>query len=417
MNWAGNVRYRAARRHAPRSVEEVQEIVRSTERVRAIGSRHSFSDVADTSGDLLSLEEMPRVVDVDADSRTVRIDGAIRYGELGPVLEAAGLALHNLASLPHISVAGACATATHGSGDRLGNLATAVAALEIVTSDGELASLTRDHDRGSFPGAVVAVGGLGVVTRLTLDLLPTYRMRQHVYADLPFGAVVEHFDEITQAADSVSLFTRWAGPTVDQLWLKRRVVQDEPEDVPGTLYGGVLATAQQHPIRGFPPDACTPQLGAAGPWHERLPHFRLDHTPSAGNELQSEYLVPRERAGAALEAIHGLGECVAPLVLVSEVRTVAADDLWLSTAFGRPSVGIHFTWMPTWDGVRRVLPLVEAALAPFEPRPHWGKLFTMPADEVGARYPRLPQFQDLRRRYDPNGKFSNPFLDRYLPYA
>jgi xylitol oxidase len=413
-NWAGNYAYRAARLHEPESMAQLQEIVRSAEKLRVLGSRHSFNDIADTPGELVSLARLPRTLELDAADASVTVDGAIRYGELCETLDTAGLALDNLASLPHISVAGACVTATHGSGDRNGNLATAVSAMEILTASGEIAVFSRDRNGADFEGALVSLGGLGVVMKLTLGLQPTYRMRQDVFEDLALSGPAEHFDEITSSADSVSFFTEWRGPTIDQVWLKRRVVDGEASGPPGDLFGAKRATAQRHPIRSMPPDACTPQLGLPGPWHERLPHFRMDRTPSAGDELQSEYIVPRRHAIGALMAVHGLRRRIAPLVQISEVRTIAADDLWMSPSYHRDSVGVHFTWRPDWTGVREVLPMIEAALRPFEPRPHWAKLFTMPPDEVRSRYERLPDFIELLGRVDPGQKFRNAFLDRLL---
>ncbi len=413
-NWAGNHVYRARMIHEPESIEQVQEIVRTAPSLRVLGTRHSFNDIADTTGDLLSLRRMPRVFDLDRGAGTVTVDGGVRYGELCGPLDAAGFALHSLASLPHISVAGACATATHGSGDRIGNLATAVTALEVVTADGEKTVFARDRDAEAFNGAVVALGGLGVVTSLTLELQPTFRMRQDVYEDLPLERAVEHFDEVTASADSVSLFTEWREPLFEQVWLKSRVAErDGFAPRPGP-FGASPATVPRHPIRRMSADACTEQLGVAGPWHERMPHFRMEHTPSAGDELQSEYLVPRQHAPDALLALSAIRDRFAALVQVTEVRTIAADALWMSTAFGRASVSIHFTWLPDWDGVRAVLPVIEGALAPFEPRPHWGKLFTMSPEAVRASYEKLPQFVGLLERYDTGGKFRNVFMDRYI---
>jgi alditol oxidase len=413
-NWAGNYTYHAAHLREPRSIGELQEMVHTARSLRVLGSRHSFNDIADTTGDHISLARMPSVYQLDPDARTVTVDGAVRYGELAVRLEADGYALHNLASLPHISVAGACATATHGSGDRSGNLATAVAGLEVVTAGGELVSFDRAGSPSQFPGAVVALGGMGVVTALTLEVEPTYEMRQDLYENVALDTVAAHFDEITALADSVSLFTEWHGPGFEQLWLKRRVGEEDTFQPPARLFGATRATEPIHPIRRMPPDALTEQLGVVGPWHERLPHFRLDHTPSAGAELQSEYLVPRQHAAEALLAVAALRSRIEPLLQVSEIRTVAADELWLSTAFGRASVGIHFTWQPDWDQVRTLLPAIDAALAPFEPRPHWGKLFTLGPDVIRAAYPRLPDFVALLERHDPTGKFRNAFLDRYV---
>ena len=413
-NWAGNHAYAAARLREPASIGQLQEIVRGSRSLRVLGSRHSFNDIVDTTGDLVSLHRMPRRFELDRTARTVTVDGGVRYGELCGPLDAAGFALHNLASLPHISVAGACATATHGSGDGSGNLATAVTALEVVTGNGEVVALSRDRDGEAFDGAVVALGAVGAVTALTLRVEPTFRMRQDIYEDLPLARVADHFDEITASADSVSLFTEWRGPLFEQVWLKRRVPAGDRFEPPAELFGATRATVPIHPIRRLPADACTEQLGVPGPWHERLPHFRMDHTPSSGAELQSEYLVPRHRAVETLLALDAVRDRFAPLVQVSEVRTIAADDLWLSTAYGRPSVALHFTWQPDWEAVRRVLPTIEAALAPFEPRPHWAKLFTLPPEAVRSAYERLPQFLELADRHDPERRFRNAFLDRWL---
>ncbi len=413
-NWAGNLVYAAARLHEPRSIDELQEIVRNTRPLRVLGSRHSFNDIADTSGHLLSLHEMPRVFDLDPVAGTLTVDGGVRYGDLCGPLHAAGFALHNLASLPHISVAGACATATHGSGEHSGNLATAVSALEVVAADGERRIFSRDRDPDSFNGAVVSLGSLGVVTSLTLDLQPTFQMRQDLYEDLALAAVVEHFDEIASSADSVSLFTEGHGPLFEQVWLKRRVPEGDVFEPPPNLFGATRATVPIHPIRRMPADACTEQLGVAGPWHERLPHFRMDFMPSSGAELQSEYLIPRHHAVEALLAIDGVRDRFQPLLQVSEVRTIAADELWMSTAYQRPSVAFHFTWQPDWEAVRGVLPAIESALGPFEPRPHWGKLFTMSPESIRASYERLPQFVALLDQYDPAGTFRNAFMDRYI---
>lgn len=413
--WAGNLTYAAARVHEPRTVEQVQEVVAGARRVRALGTRHCFNAVADTTDDLVRLDGLDPAVEVDAGARTVTVAAGTRYGALARELHPQGWALHNLASLPHISVAGAVATATHGSGDRSRNLAAAVAGLDLVTADGALRHLARGD--ADFPGAVVALGALGVVVRVTLDVEPTYDVAQEVHTDLPWDAVLEHLDEITGSADSVSLFTDWAGPGVRQVWRKTRVAPGTTYEPRGDLFGARPATGPLHPLPGIDPVNCTQQLGVPGPWHERLPHFRLEFTPSNGDELQSEYLVPRAHAVAAIEALRGLGDLVAPLLQVAEIRTVAGDDLWLSTAEGGDRVGLHFTWLPRQAEVEAVLPRIEAALAPFGARPHWGKLF----DAVGAPgadptdlYPRLADFRALASRTDPDGTFRNAFVDRYV---
>lgn len=412
-NWAGNREYAAGRILEPRSVEEVQELVGRSRSIRALGTRHAFSAVADTTGDLVSLRGLPRRMEVDAGARTVTVDGGQTYGELVAPLDAAGWGLHDLASLPHIAVAGACATGTHGSGDRLGNLATAVTGLEVVTASGDVERVDASSTDVPLAGAVVALGALGVVTSLSLRVEPAYAMRQEVREDVPFAAAFGGLGEILGAADAVSLFTDWAAPRFHQVWLKTRVDGDGHE-LPRVLRGARPADGERHPIPGLFPEACTPQLGAAGPWHERLPHFRLDHVPSAGAELQSEYLVPRADAASALAAVAPLADRLAPLVWVSEVRSIAADRLWLSPSFDRDSVAIHFTWKSDWAAVEPVMLAVERALEPFQPRPHWGKLFGIDPDRVRAAYPERDAFAALARRVDPNGTFRNAFVDRFV---
>jgi xylitol oxidase len=404
-NWAGNYTYRADRLHRPSSVEEVQDLVAGAPRVRVLGSRHSFNDMAD-SLELLTLDALPADVIVHDDARTVSFGAGLKYGKLAEVLSAEGLALHALASLPHISVAGAVATATHGSGDEAGNLATAVAGVEIVTSSGEV--LVASRGDADFNGLVVGLGALGAVTRISLDVEPSYDVRQRVFEGLDWETLFENFDEITLSGDSVSVFTRW-GERIEQVWVKSRV-EDAAEQVRGDLSGAIAATIDRHPILGLDPAPCTPQLGVPGPWWDRWPHFRMGFTPSSGEEIQSEYFVARQHAIPAIHALRDLGEAIGPVLQMSEIRTVAADELWMSPQYGQDTVGVHFTWRREQEAVERVLVAVEAALAPFEPRPHWGKLFLADATSIAALYERLPDFTSLLERLDPRGAFRNPWL-------
>jgi xylitol oxidase len=148
-----------------------------------------------------------------------------------------------------------------------------------------------------------------------------------------------------------------------------------------------------------------------GPWHQRLPHFNPDGLPENGAEIQSEYFVPRERALAAFRALDGLRDRIDPLMGISEVRSVAADDLWMSMFYERDTVAFHFTWLPDWEAVRALLPAIEERLAPFDARPHWGKTFTTAPARLRELYPRMGDFQALMRDFDPQGKFRNAFLD------
>ena len=397
-NWAGSYTYRARTLHRPETIEQLQELLAAAPRIRVLGSRHTFSDIAD-SDELVSLEALPAGTTV-ADGQ-VSFGGALRYGELARVLETEGVALHNLASLPHTTVAGAVATATHGSGDGNGNLATAVAAIELVTSAGEIVTARRgDPD---FDGLVVNLGALGAVTRLTLDVEPIYEIRQRVFENLAWDTLYEGFDAITSAGYSVSVFTLW-GET-SSVWIKSR---GEP---PEELAGATPAPEDRHPIPGIDPVNCTAQLGVPGPWWDRLPHFRMGFTPSAGEELQSEFLVPRAHAIEAIEAVRALAAQVQPVLQVTELRTIAADRLWMSAQYGSDTIGIHFTWTREPEAVERVLAQVEAALEPFDARPHWGKLFLR---SPAGRYERREDFLALAERLDPRGAFRNTWLERAL---
>jgi xylitol oxidase len=413
-NWAGNYTYQAQKRYHVQSVDDVQELVRGAEKVKVLGSRHSFNHIADTTADHLSLAELNQVLSLDPDAQTVTVEGGINYGHLARYLHGQGFALHNMASLPHISVAGACATATHGSGEGNGNLATVVRALDVITASGDIVTFSRDETPDTFPGVVVGLGAIGVVVSLTLDVEPTYQMRQVVYRELPFSQMLKHFDDLQASAYSVSLFTDWQGDTINQVWLKQRVTDDEIVQPAPELYGAALATENLHPIEGISAVNCTEQLGVVGAWHGRLPHFKMDFTPSSGDELQSEYFVPRSQAQAALQAIQSLQDKIAPLLLTSEIRTIAADDLWMSPCYEQDCVAFHCTWKQMSVEVMQVLPLMERQLDPMQVIPHWGKLFTMSAAELHSRFTRLDDFRQLISTHDPNRKFGNSFLEEHI---
>lgn len=405
-NWAGNITYTAKELLRPRSPAALRALVADSARLRVLGSGHSFNEIAEPGdgGALLSLADLPSEVDVDTAARTVRVGGGVRYAELARRVHARGLALANMASLPHISVAGSVATGTHGSGVGNGSLASEVREVELVTADGSTLVLARGDDR--FGGAVTSLGALGVVTALTLDLEPAYEVEQHVFTEFPLtGLDTAAFETVMASAYSVSLFTDWRAPGFRQVWLKRRT--DQP--LPDFPYAAPAA-ARMHPVPGMPAVNCTEQSGVPGPWHERLPHFRADFVPSSGAELQSEYLMPREHALDALHAMDAIRDVLAPVLQTCEIRTVAADAQWLSPSYGRDTVAAHFTWVEDTAAVLPVVRGLERALAPFAARPHWGKVFTTPADDLRARYPRLDDFRKLTETLDPAGKFGNAFV-------
>ena len=411
-NWSGNIEFGTARRLSPTSIDELRAVVAGEPRVRAVGTAHSFNHIADTDATQLSVVGLPSSVVVSDGGTSATVSAGMRYGDVASRLLEHGVALHNLGSLPHISIAGSCATGTHGSGVRNRGLAGAVRAIEMVTANGELVTLARDADP-DFDGAIVALGCLGVVTAMTLDVQPAFEMRQFVFDTMPADSVVNHFDEVVEAAYSVSLFTTWRSRDVDQVWVKQRMSDADTDPDPRWL-GASLAQSPRHPLAGMPVENCTQQLGVPGASHERLPHFRLEFTPSAGEELQSEYLLPRERAVEAFEALAPIADRIAPVLQVSEIRTIAADDFWMSPSFGRDSVAFHFTWVKDDAAVRPVMAAVEERLAPFEPRPHWGKLFSIEPETVCAQYPKLADFRRLVERYDPERKFRNAFVEPYL---
>jgi alditol oxidase len=413
-NWAGNFEYNAAEIHHPKTLEQVKELARRGKKIRVLGSRHSFNRIADTTHELISLEHLGQVIALDKERLTITVAGGVRYGELSQYLHREGFALHNLASLPHISVAGACATATHGSGDSNRNLATAVSGMEIVTADGEVIVVSREQDGDLFHGMVVGLGGFGIVTKLTLDIQPTFDVQQDIYENLPLSALETHFDEITSSGYSVSLFTDWKTELVNQVWVKRRIMGGKKLEAEPDLFGARPATRRLHPIGELSSENCTEQLGIPGAWHERLPHFRMDHTPSSGEELQTEYFVSRRHAYEAILAVNHMREYVTPLLMISEVRTIAADNFWMSPCYKQDCVALHFTWKMDEPAVMRLLPMIEKGLARFSARPHWGKLFAMSSAQLGSRYERLSDFRQLLLQYDPQGKFRNAFLDLYI---
>ena len=413
-NWAGNIEYSTENLFTATSLHQVQESVRKNSKLKALGTRHCFNNIADSKDAFISLKPMDKVIALDPAKRTVTVSAGITYGQLCPYLDEKGFALHNLASLPHISVAGACSTATHGSGEKNGNLPTAVSALEMVAADGSVVNLSREHDGETFNGAVVGLGALGVITKITLDVQPAFQMRQYVYEDLPFAELKDHFDAIESSGYSVSLFTDWQNQRVNEVWIKSRLEAGQEFHPTAEFFGAKLATRNLHPIKELSAENCTEQMGVSGPWYERLPHFRMGFTPSAGKELQAEYFVPRKHAVEAILAVERLHDQISPVLFITEIRTIAADKLWMSPCYERDCVTIHFTWKPDWPAVSKLLPVIERELAPFDACPHWGKVFTTSPNELKRVHQKMPQFIELSKKFDPQGKFRNQFLNQNI---
>ena len=409
-NWAGNYEYKAENLYSPKTVEEVQALVKKLDKQKALGSCHCFNNIADSPMNQISTQNLNKVISIDEKANTMTVEGGARYGQFAPQLDKKGFALHNLASLPHISVAGACSTATHGSGVKNGNLATAVRGLEFVTPNGDVVNLSRDKDGETFNGAVVGLGALGIITKVTLDIEKTYQVRQDLFQDLPLQSLKDHFDEILSSGYSVSLFTDWQNQNISQVWVKRKIEADT-KAMPADFYDAKAATKNLHPITKLSAENCTEQMGVEGPWYERLPHFKMGFTPSSGEELQTEYFIPRENALDAILALEKKGSLIFPQLMITEIRTIAADNYWMSPCYKQDCVAIHFTWKQNPAEVSLILPVLEAELTPFKARPHWGKIFTMSPLVIHERYEKLPDFLQLIKNYDPQGKFRNAYLD------
>ena len=412
-NWAGNLEYSTSKIDYPKSLEEVQQLVKKYSKLKVLGTRHCFNTIADSKYNFISLREMKKIVSLDANAKTVTVEGGIKYGELCPWLNDKGFALHNLASLPHISVAGAITTATHGSGVRNKNLCGPVEALEIVTADGDVINLSK-KDGEKFYAAVVGLGAIGVITKVTLNIQPTFMMRQWVYIKMPLQQIKEHFDEIVSSGYSVSLFTDWQNESINEVWIKSLVDDASNAEAKKDFFGAAPATKNVHPIIELPAENCTEQMGVPGTWYERLPHFKMGFTPSSGKELQAEYFVPHEHAVEAIQAIQKMGKEIGPHLFISEIRTIDADDFWMSPCYKQPSVTIHFTWKQEWNAVSKLLPAIEKELAPFNAKPHWGKLFTMSPSTLASRYQKMNDFKKVVAEFDSKGKFRNEFLEKNI---
>jgi len=409
-NWAGNYTYRAEHLDVPANPDEVRKDILAHAHAKALGARHSFNSIADSRDEQISLKHFDQM-ELDTKSRTVTVGAGVTYGQLAPYLDSRGFAVHNMASLPHISVVGACATGTHGSGNKNGNLSTAVRAMEMVTASGETVTLSRDKLADNFAGVVIGLGAFGVITKITLEVEPAFQMTQVVYEDLSFSQLEHHLEEIFASGYSVSLFTDWQKHRATQVWIKQKAAPGISASVTSDFYGAKPATRKMHPIADHSAENCTEQMGVPGPWYERLPHFKMNFTPSSGAELQTEYFVPRARGYEAISAVEALRDQITPHLFITEFRTIAADELWMSPAYQRDSMAIHFTWKPEWPEVKKLLPQIEEKLAPFGPRPHWAKLFTLKPTAVQSQYARLNDYRALVSKYDPKGRFRNEFLD------
>ena len=411
FNWSENIEYRSVELRRPSSTEELQTLVAGASKVKALGTRHSFNRVADTDGLHVCLDQLDLDVSVDLEAMTATIPGSWSYSEVGKALDDAGVALKNMGSLPHISLAGATATGTHGSGSSNQILAAEISSIEMVTAEGSLTTI--DNAMPEFNAVAVGLGAFGVITTMTLDVVPAYQMRQDIYRVTSWDAFLKNLEEVMASAYSVQVHADFSSPDIRAIWQKSLVqTSDDGEsvltEVPATRWG-----AERLDIDEIDPGRITRLI--PGPWHERLPHFTPESSPSlGGDELQTEYFVDRSDAVDALNALREMGERIDAHLHGSEIRTVAADEIWLSPTTGRDCLTIGLTWKKHPAEVQALLPDIEAALAPFAPTAHWGKLFAFGRDELEAQYERLDDFVSLAKQMDPAGKFSNRFLQRLL---
>lgn len=406
-NWSGMVTFQDSHTHSPATVDELAKIVAKEGKIRARGSAHCFNAIADTSAASVTFENMSQEIVIDKDRAIVTVPAGMKYGELAVALHDRGWALHNMASLPHISVAGAIATATHGSGVGNGNLATAVRGLEVILADGNIKTVTsQDPD---FAGFVVGLGLVGIVSKVDLAIEPTFNVEQTVYRGMSRETYAANLDEIMSLAYSVSYFTTWAAAGGGEVWTKYR----SGAKAPAGLFEAYPATSNRHPLPGLNPEPCTEQMAVSGPWHLRLPHFKMEFTPSAGDEIQSEFFVDRKDAPAAIAALEKIAPQINEILWVTEIRAIAADNLWMSPHYQRDSIGIHFTWKKV-DAVYEFVKVVEAVLAPFKYRPHLGKVFSASPEYLKSVMPRLDDYMKLVQQIDPTNKFGNTFTNNLL---
>jgi len=406
-NWSGTVTFADSQTFAPSTVTEFSRVVAENPKVRARGSAHCFNAIADTDAISVTFEKLPHDLVINKEKQTVTVSAGIKYGELAVALEDRGWALHNMASLPHISVAGAIATATHGSGVGNGNLATAVRSLEIVLPDGSLRKVSKGDE--GFEGYVVGLGLTGIAVRIELAIEPTFSIAQTVYRGMSRETYAANLDEIMSLAYSVSYFTTWAAAGGGEVWAKFRTGSVAPDG----LFEAYPATSNRHPLPGLNPEPCTEQMAVSGPWHLRLPHFKMEFTPSAGDEIQSEFFVDRKDAPAAIAALEKIAPQINEILWVTEIRAIAADDLWMSPHFQRDSIGIHFTWKKV-DAVYEMVKVVEAVLAPFNYRPHMGKVYSASPQYLRTVMPMMEKFSQLVKEIDPTNKFGNAMTDNLL---
>ena len=411
QNWAKNITFSSQNYIEIENLTQLQKVIESSNKLKVVGTSHSFSEIADTTGTLISLKNLDSEIEIDEKSQTVKVSAGTSYANLAKYLEKNGWALSNLASLGEISIAGAVMTGTHGSGSNNKVLSDSVVAIEMILSSGDKFVIDRKNF-AQFSGFVVSFGALAVFTKLTLKIVRSFSVKQVVYENVPIQSVLENFNEIFDRPYSASYFSNWSPKNTGQIWMKF-LDDDKYPELQSKAYGGNLALSNQHPVKVNDPGNCTEQMGVAGKWLFRLPHFRLNSSPASGDEVQTEYLVDRDHVQGYINELTKIGEDIAARVYATEIRTISSDDLWLSGAYGRETVGFHFTWKKSPE-VKDFLPEIENILGKNNGRPHWGKLFSTPRAQLIDRYPMYEEFRQLIQKYDSGNKFRNKFIEQYF---
>ena len=404
-NWAGNIKFQDSKTIAPKSIAEIQNIVRKNPKVKARGTAHCFNTIADTKHLALLLDQMPKEIIINKEKKSVTVSAGLKYGEVAEELHKNGWALHNLASLPHISIAGAIATGTHGSGSNNGILATAVKSFDVVLADGSFRNI-NSSDGDLFYGGVIGLGLIGIVVRVELEIQPTFNLGQNVYLEMSRNNFRNNFEEIMNSGYSVSYVTTWQQAVDGEVWVKFLEGSNPPKE----LFGSKPATEKLHLLKNHSAEPCNDQLGIIGPWHLRLPHFKMEFTPSSGTELQSEFFVNKAQASSVLLALEAIADQISIPLMGSEIRTIASDNFWMSPQYKSDDVGLHFTWKQvpeTFEAVKAI----EEVLAAFHYRPHLGKIYSATPAYISSVFPKFKNFQQLITEIDPKNKFGNEMTD------
>ncbi|KAI1700234.1 d-arabinono-1,4-lactone oxidase domain-containing protein [Ditylenchus destructor] len=356
-NWGNNFRFSTQNIQYPTSVEEVQQIVRNANKLRVVGTRHSFSKIADSPNTMLSTLALKNIIGFDPTVPSITVQAGITYTDLNPFLPNYG------------------------------------------PNDPELKAIA------------VGLGAFGVITQVELEVEPTFNLTNYVFVNMPEQDIYDHFDEIENLGYSVQLFTDFSTPGVwDQVWVWVR--SDENSNVGNmqNLYGATRTHEQVTAIEALPPTYLMEQ-GKEQPWYYGLVDYHLGLSGFDGAEIQSEYFMPYENAIPAIQAVSNFSDLIAPRVYTMLIRTIKGDDLWMSESFNETTVAIHFTWKPNMTAVMEVLPQIEQALLPYGARPHWGKVFAQGPETYLHRYPKLNQWKQLAETLDPTHKFRNKFLE------